>query len=152
DGNLAAHWLGNNAPGTEAYDVNIAMSHDGGATWSKPIVPHRDKTKSQHGFVTLLPGPGGRLNVIWLDGRKTNGEGAGDMAVRHTTIEPDGTLGPETQLDNRACECCQTAAANTPNGMLVIYRDRSEQEIRDIALVRYANGAWSQPEPLSKEG
>jgi hypothetical protein len=152
DGSLAAHWLGNNAPGTEAYDVNIAMSHDGGATWGKPIIPHRDKTKSQHGFATLVPGPEGRLNVIWLDGRKTNEEGEGDMAVMHTTIEPDGTLGPETQLDNRACECCQTAAANTPNGMLVIYRDRSEQEIRDIALVRYANGAWSQPEPLSKEG
>jgi hypothetical protein len=27
----------NNEPGTEAYDVNIAMSHDGGATWSKPL-------------------------------------------------------------------------------------------------------------------
>src|SRR5262249_32277573 len=69
DGSLAAHWLGNNEPGTEAYDVNIALSHDGGATWSKPIVPHRDKTKSEHGFVSLLPGPAGRLDVIWLDGR-----------------------------------------------------------------------------------
>ena len=29
DGSLAAHWLGNNEPGTEAYDVNISISHDG---------------------------------------------------------------------------------------------------------------------------
>ena len=152
DGSLAAHWLANNEPGSEAYDVNIAISHDGGATWGKPIVPHRDKTKSQHGFVSLVPAPGGRLNVIWLDGRKTNEEGEGDMAVMHATIEPDGTLGAETQLDNRACECCQTSATATPDGMLVVYRDRSDQEIRDIYIVRYANGAWSKPEPLSKDG
>jgi hypothetical protein len=152
DGTLAAHWLGNNEPGTEAYDVNIAMSHDGGATWSKPIVPYRDKTKSQHGFVSLVPGAGGRLNVIWLDGRKAPEEGEGDMALMHTTIEADGTVGAEALLDPRVCECCQTSAAANSDGLLVVYRDRSDKEIRDIWLVRYANGAWSQPETLSKDG
>src|SRR5437773_3538589 len=63
DGTLAAHWLGNNEPGSEAYDVNIVMSHDGGATWGKPIKPHRDKTKTQHGFVTLVPDSNGGFNV-----------------------------------------------------------------------------------------
>jgi hypothetical protein len=152
DGSLAAHWLANNKPGSEAYDVNIALSHDGGATWSKPITPHRDNTKSEHGFVSLVAEPGGRLHVIWLDGRQTNEEGEGDMAVMHTTISADSALGPETQLDNRACECCSTAAAATPNGLVVVYRDRSPKEIRDISIVRYVNGLWSQSEPLSDEG
>jgi hypothetical protein len=151
DGTLAAHWLGNNEPGSEAYDVNIAMSHDGGATWSKPVVPHRDKVKSQHGFVSLVPGPGGQLNAIWLDGRNAPEEGEGDMALMHTTVAADGTLGPEAVLDKRVCECCQTSAATTSDGLLVVYRDRSEEEIRDIALVRYANGMWSQPEVINKD-
>ncbi len=151
DGGLAAQWLANSTPFTEAYDVNIAISRDGGATWGKTIVPHRDASIQQHGFATLVPAPGGKLHVIWLDGRKIDDEGMGDMALMHTTVEPDGSLGPETVLDNRTCECCQTSAALTPDGMLVAYRDRSEKEIRDISMVRYSNGAWSQPEPLSKE-
>src|SRR4051812_49421567 len=51
DGTLAAHWLGNNAPGSEAYNINIVFSKDKGATWSKPIIPHRDRKKQQHGFL-----------------------------------------------------------------------------------------------------
>jgi hypothetical protein len=151
DGTLVAHWLGNNEPGTEAYDVNIVMSKDNGATWSKPIVPHRDKVKTQHGFVSLVPGTGGRLDAIWLDGRKISEEGEGDMALMHTSIAADGTLGPESVLDTRVCECCQTSAAVTPEGLVAVYRDRTEQEVRDISVVRYANGAWSQPEPLSRD-
>jgi hypothetical protein len=151
DGTLAAHWPANAAEDVEAYDVNIALSHDGGATWSKPIVPHRDKAKSQHGFVSMSPGTDGQLHVIWLDGRNAPPEGGGEMALMHTTIMADGTLGPEAVLDNRVCECCQTSAAATPEELLVVYRDRSESEIRDISLVRYSNGTWSQPATLNRD-
>jgi len=152
DGSLAAHWLANNEPGSEAYDLNVVMSHDGGTTWSQPILPHRDHTKSEHGFVSLVAAPGGLLHVIWLDGRQTNEEGEGDMALMHTTISREGALSPETQLDNRVCECCRTSAAVTPDGLIVVYRDRTPNEIRDISVVRYVNGVWSQPEQLSNEG
>ena len=151
DGTLAAHWPANAAEDVEAYDVNIALSHDGGATWSKPIVPHRDKVKSQHGFVSMSPGADGQLHVIWLDGRNAPEEGKGDMALMHTTIAADGTLGPEAVLDKRVCECCQTSAATVPDGMLVVYRDRSDDEIRDISLLRYSNGTWSQPTAISQD-
>jgi hypothetical protein len=151
DGTLAAHWPANAAEDVEAYDVNIALSHDGGATWSKPIVPHRDKVKSQHGFVSMLPGADGQLHVIWLDGRNAPEEGHGDMALMHTTIKSDGTLGPEEVMDKRVCECCQTSAAAIPDGLLVVYRDRSDEEIRDIALMRYSNGSWSQPALINQD-
>ena len=49
DGTLAAHWLGNNEPGSEAYNINMVFSHDKGATWSKPMVPHSDRKKQEHG-------------------------------------------------------------------------------------------------------
>ena len=50
---LAAHWLQRNGNSTYAYGVRIALSNNGGTTWSEPIIPHRDTTQSEHGFVAL---------------------------------------------------------------------------------------------------
>jgi hypothetical protein len=36
--------------------------------------------------------------------------------------------------------------------MAVVYRDRSEREVRDISIVRLTNWRWSEPQPLSKDG
>jgi hypothetical protein len=73
------------------------------------------------------------------------------MALMYTMIGLDGTLGEEELLDGRVCECCTTSAAPTPDGMAVVYRDRSEEEVRDISIVRLKNGRWSEPQPLSKD-
>jgi hypothetical protein len=75
-----------------------------------------------------------------------------EMSLMYTMIGLDGTLGKEVLLDGRVCECCQTSAAPTPDGMAVVYRDRSEKEVRDISIVRLKNGQWSEPQPLSKDG
>jgi hypothetical protein len=153
DGTLAAHWLVmSGGPDSEAYDVDLAFSKDAGATWTKPVVPHRDRKKRQHGFVSLTPTADGKLAAIWLDGRNMVDEEHGNMALMYTTITPAGVLGPEVQIDNRTCECCQTSMTATPDGLIAVYRDRSDKEIRDIAIARYANGKWSQPEDLSKDG
>ena len=152
-GTLAAHWLVmSGGPDSEAYDINLVFSKDDGATWSKPAVPHRDGKKRQHGFVSLTPTADGKLALIWLDGRNMPDEEHGDMALMYTTMAPTGTLGPETQIDSRTCECCKTSMTATPDGLVAVYRDRSDKEIRDISIVRQANGRWSAPESLSKDG
>ena len=153
DGTLAADWfVATGGPTSEAYDVNLVFSKDGGAAWSKPIVPHRDGKKRQHGFVSFVPTPDGKLNAIWLDGRNMASEDEGDMALMYTTILANGTLSPEVQVDKRVCECCQTSMAATPEGLVAVYRGRSDKEIRDISIARYTNGRWSQPEALTKDG
>ena len=153
DGSLAAHWLVKSGSGTYAYDVNIARSDDGGTTWSKPIVPHRDNTQTEHGFVSLIPLPDGRLGAIWLDGRNMkNMKHEGDehapssqsMTLRYAAIDRDGELSEEAELDERVCECCQTAAAVTSEGPIAVYRDRSTEEVRDISFVRH-KGKWDSP-------
>lgn len=163
NGALAAHWLAKSGPGTYAYNVNVTVSRDGGKTWSKPIVPHRDGTQTEHGFVSMIPAPNRGLAAVWLDGRKMkggepawaggtdHGASTNGMSLMHTTIGLDGSLGKETLLDGRVCECCQTSAAATPDGMAVVYRDRSEKQIRDISIVRLRAGRWSEPQPLSKD-
>lgn len=159
DGSLAAHWLVKSGAATYAYDVNISRSKDGGQSWTKPIVPHRDGTQTEHGFVSLISLPDGRLGAVWLDGRnmknmKDNDEHAPateSMTLRYAAIDADGNLSEETQLDERVCECCQTSAAVTSDGPVAVYRDRSTSEVRDIYIVRQVNGSWTMPQPVSAD-
>ncbi len=157
DGSLAAHWLVKSGAGTYAYDVNIARSNDGGKTWGKPIIPHTDSTQTEHGFVSLLPLPDGRVGAVWLDGRNLKDvKDEGDehaplpvsMTLRYAAIDSEGRLSDEAELDERVCECCQTSAALTEQGIVAVYRDRSEKEVRDISYLSNQNGNWTRPQPV----
>jgi hypothetical protein len=159
DGSLAAHWLVKSGSGTYAYDVNIALSKDG-KTWAKPVVPHTDNTPTEHGFVSLVPLSNGRLGAIWLDGRhlkdvkEKHDEQAPlpvSMTLRYATIDAHGNLSEETELDQRVCECCQTSAALTSEGIIAVYRDRSDQEVRDIYSVKGQQQSWSSPKPVHSD-
>ena len=154
DGSLAAHWLVKSASSTYAYNVNIARSKDGGKTWGSPVVPHTDKTQTEHGFVSLIALPDGRAGAIWLDGRNLKDvKDEGDehrplpvsMTLRYAAIDADGNLSDEMQLDERVCECCQTSAALTSEGAIAVYRDRSDKEVRDIYTVSRQQGKWATP-------
>ncbi len=154
DGRWVVHWLEKVPGSVYAYHVNVAISRDGGAAWSEPIVPHRDRSPSEHGFVSMVPWPDGGVGLLWLDGREmkeAEGRVEGDMTLRFTTVRPDETLGAEAVLDERVCECCQTALARTRSGYLAAYRDRSPMEIRDIAVVRYADGKWTAPTYVAED-
>jgi hypothetical protein len=154
DGSLAAHWLVKSGSGTYAYDVNISRSSDGGKTWGAPVVPHTDRTQTEHGFVSLLALPGGRLGAVWVDGRATKDMQHGheedaplpvSMQLRYAEVGADGALSEEAVLDERICECCQTSAAVTSEGPVAVYRGRSGQEVRDIHFVRRPAAGWSAP-------
>jgi len=47
-----------NGPGSYQYDVKIAFSFDEGLNWTTPIIPHDDRSKREHGFVSLIPAIG----------------------------------------------------------------------------------------------
>ncbi len=154
DGRLVAHWLQRTGSGTYAYGVRVSQSADGGATWSEPLIPHRDSSDTEHGFVTLWR-EGPDVGAVWLDGRKYNTAGhspTNEMMVMSTTIAADGRLGVETPIDERACDCCQTAVAITSSGPIVAYRDRSPDEIRDIYVARRVNDRWTTPVPVHADG
>ena len=148
DGTLAAHWLKKTGGGPYAYAVKLSFSHDEGKTWSEPLTPH-DDSPTEHGFVSKIPLPGGRIAAIWLDGRETGGgdDGhAGPMALRGAVLAADGRVEREDRIDARVCDCCQTSAVRLEDGALVVaYRDRSEDEIRDIAIARFDGNHWSEP-------
>jgi hypothetical protein len=154
----AAHWLEQRPGNVYSYDVRLAVSTDAGASWSAPMSPHDDGTPTEHGFVSLF-GVGGELHAAWLDGRHTSGEhdhasgGHGAMTLRGATIGADGRrMGLDQEIDARVCDCCQTDFALTREGPVVVYRDRSEREVRDIALVRGMADGWSAPVQIHADG
>ena len=145
-GTLAAHWLQRGVG--NPYGIQIRTSSDGGRTWTLPKTPHHDSSAGEFGFVSFFEAPGSGLGLIWLDGRKDSAAQPGGMshgmAVRAALIK-EGTPGAQAVVDPSVCECCQTSAARTSNGIIVAYRDKSEANIRDISVARFANGQWSAP-------
>jgi hypothetical protein len=135
-GVLYAHWLQKSGQGTYAYDVRMTVSRDGGLTWDDSFVLNRDGKQTEHGFVSLAPIAKGGVGAAWLDGRNMGGghDEHGEMTVRYATINSKGRITSDVELDARACECCATGMAMTSAGPVVVYRDRSADEIRDIAV------------------
>jgi hypothetical protein len=119
------------------------------------VTPHRDRTETEHGFVTLLA-EGGDARAVWLDGRKFAGRGPGDegaeMTVRTAVLDARGRISAEAELDARGCECCATAAARTARGIVAAWRDRDAHEVRDIALARFEGGRWTKPYVPHRDG
>lgn len=157
DGSIIAHWLERSADARYAYHVMLSLSSDDGATWSEPFRAHDDASPTEHGFVSLVPWNDGAA-LVWLDGRAMwQQEGderseRGAMSVRFRTVDSEGILGPEVLLDDRTCECCQTALARGNEGLIAAYRDRSMEEVRDIAIVRGEGENWSDPSYVSQDG
>jgi hypothetical protein len=157
DGSVMVHWLERSGAGTYDYNVKARISRDQGRAWAEPFLVNTDGRKAEHGFVSFAATDKG-MGVVWLDGRETTGghEGGhvtsgGAMTLRFAEFSSDGTRIRETLLDTKVCDCCQTAVVNTPKGLLAAYRDRSDQEFRDISFVRpLADKA--EPREFSKDG
>jgi len=137
---LLAHWLSYTADATYAYQILTAFSADAGATWSAPVSPHSDGTPTEHGFVSVYT-QADQANLIWLDGRNTPDDG---MTLRAGENE--------ALLDDLVCDCCQTDIAIADTGPVVIYRNRTEDEVRDIYVARLVEGVWQAGTAVANDG
>ena len=137
DGTLFVTWPQQSGPGTYAYDIALARSDDNGKSWFLMGTLNDDRVLGEHGFVSLVPEGESGVRAFWLDGRAMTGdghmgEGGGDMQLRTTLIEDK--VQKSELLDDRVCECCGTDAVVAEGEAVVIYRDRSDTEIRDISV------------------
>lgn len=149
NGVLFTHWLQKSSGGTYSYDVWMATSQDGDR-WGTPFVLNRDGKRTEHGFVTLAALPGGGVGATWLDGRMMSeadghDQDGGDMSLRYATVDAHGLIAEDVQLDARTCECCTTGMAMADAGPVIAYRDRSPEEVRDIAYVTKTSDGWTSP-------
>lgn len=139
---LFAQWR--ERAGADGRRIRLARSSDSGVTWSAPVTPHPAMAR-EFGFVSMLPLPDGTARIVWLDGRRSAHEGMGETELRAATMTSAGALTDEVLVDGRVCDCCQTSMALTSRGPLVVYRDRSEKEVRDIVVAAPQAGAHNTP-------
>ncbi|PZX48316.1 hypothetical protein [Algoriphagus chordae] len=159
NGNLLTHFLQKSSKEKFSYDVKLNVLPKGSSDWALGLPLHTDSTFTEHGFVSAVPYRDDSFFVAWLDGRNTassmdHGHSGhnGAMSIRAARVGQDGAIYDEALLDAKTCDCCQTTAAITDNGPIVIYRDRSEEELRDIAITRYVNGEWTAPQAVYEDG
>lgn len=159
NGHILTNFLQKSADGTYTYDVKLNCFDAGTSTWKKDFILHTDGTKSEHGFVSVIPYEDNGFFVSWLDGRNTmaaghddhTSHGGGAMTLRAAVVNGKGEISSEVELDDRVCDCCQTSTAMTTNGPIVVYRDRSEDEIRDISIIRRVNEEWLAPQIIGTD-
>jgi hypothetical protein len=154
DGTLIAFFLEKSGPGTFAYDIKVTISPDG-IDWTTPFTLHDDNTQTEHGFVSMAAW-GENMLISWLDGRNTGGHShedhqhghQGQMTLRAALLDSKGKKLDEWELDDRVCDCCHTSISVSENGPVIVFRDRSETEIRDLGIIRWLGDKWSETNPV----
>ena len=146
---MVAHWLQMSATGTYDYDIRARFYSQRKSTWTEARTIHTDGISAEHGFVSMLPLNDGTTLISWLDGRKImHSEPPGAMTLRAGIFDKSGANVSEWELDHRVCDCCQTSSAMTEQGPIIVYRDRSQEEVRDIYATRLLDGVWTSPEAI----
>lgn len=165
NGDWVAFWLERNDPTMlEGYDIRVVRSTDRGATWSTPISPHRDGTKTQHGFVSMIAAGDDRLLMAWLDGRRaaatashtsddsTHDHESAPMTLRSAVLNRASQISEEFEIDEKTCSCCQTDMARWAGQALIVYRDRTDDEVRDISVAQRTLARWESPKAIHNDG
>lgn len=161
NGSLLSSYLQKSDKAAYSYDVKLNYKKRDSTYWKKNFLLHTDGTKTEHGFVSMIAANNqDEFFVTWLDGRNTiesdptdhengNHSGPGAMTLRGAMVDIQGNVINSKELDHRICDCCQTSAAMTLNGPVVLYRDRTHEEIRDISIVRWQDdNKWSAPKTI----
>lgn len=149
--NVIAHFLKKSDTATFSYDIRFLHSSSKGVNWSQPVKMHSDTMKTEHGFVSFSPVGKDSFRAVWLDGRNMEA-GHHAMQLRSAEIGSDGKIVSEEMVDDKTCDCCQTSLVQTDQGTLVAYRDRTDDEIRDIYISLLRDGKWSEPKAVFNDG
>ena len=148
--------LKKSASGTYTYDVVLNLQKLSGEKIRENFLLNTDGVKAEHGFVSIMANNEKGFFITWLDGRNTiEKKLEGDhkpMTIRFAEITDKGDVIKESELDASTCDCCQTSIAITNDGPIVVYRDRSEEEVRDIYIVKNINGTWEKPNAVHDDG
>ena len=153
---LVVNWLQYAGSGVYEYDVHLKISEDMGKTWSEDLVPHSDGKLAEHGFVSFFKNPNGTHGLVWLDGRNMvendESDNMGNMALYTTSITSDYNFEKDYPLDEMVCECCSTSALTFNDRVIISYRNREEDELRNIHLLKYENDRWKDMGAIHNDG
>lgn len=148
-GAIAALWyttsaFGGESPSSSSQAV-YSRSEDQARTWAPPIPLNPGSEANEFASLTALSD--GRFLAVWLEPQRKAGSSESVQSLRGRILFMDA---PTVLLDPRVCDCCATSVVGFPDGSaLAVYRDRSDDEVRDISLLRFQTERWSEPRKLS---
>ena len=149
-------YLKKSASGTYHYDIFLSLHKLSGEKVKEDFLLNTDGYNAEHGFVSISSNDSEGFLITWLDGRNTvekDEEGnQRPMTIRFAEITDTGDIINETELDSSVCDCCQTSMTYTNKGPLVVYRDRTKEEVRDIYVTRNIDKIWENPIPVHNDG
>jgi hypothetical protein len=152
NGSLVAHWLVRNgdAKAKYGYGLQAALSQDGGDTWRTIYRAGLQNAEDYTGFLSFLPERQG-FGAAYLSPPEKEVSGH-IKTLRFAEFGAHGEVMTDAVVDTDVCTCCPTATAMTPNGPVIVYRDRRPNETRDISIVRRVGHQWLEPQAVSVDG
>ena len=142
---IAAHWLERDKPGDGSYYLKIGLGTSAESQWKTVFSTPPQTTDGYTGFLSFA-NFNHRLFAAFLHNKPSG------TSFRMVQMQPDGKLLKEEVLDADVCSCCQTSAAVTEDGPILVYRDHKENQIRDISVIRLEKDTWTKPVPLHRDG
>lgn len=154
NGHATALWYVKNQPSAETahfhhgagYHALTSSTSDGGQTWSAPALLSGESDSNEFCAITTLAD--GRVLATWLDGRAKKHGGTNQQLYARIV----GAPGPDTLIEKQVCDCCHTTLTAFPDGTaLLAFRDRSEEEVRDVRVTRFRGAEWDDARPLNSD-
>lgn len=157
DGKLMAHWLVNTpskGAAHYAYGLQVALSSDRGTTWRPVFDAGMDNTADYSGFMAFQAGAREVLATYLTPlARGASQADAGHIkTLRVARFDLAGRLRSDGQVDADVCTCCPLSMVETDAGPVIAYRDHRGGEVRDISVVRFVDGAWTEPSSVHRDG
>ena len=153
---IISSFLQKSDSGTYNYDIILNIQKLSGEKIKENFLLNTDGIKAEHGFVSITANKNKGFFISWLDGRNTIEKKLdghhNPMSIRFAEVTNTGEIINESELDTSVCDCCQTSIVNSKNGPLVVYRNRTHNEVRDIYSVRRTNNKWQTPNAVHNDG
>lgn len=144
DQHFIASWLEQTSRVSTQYQFKIKQSFDAGKTWLATTSPLAIND-GERGFISAVKVDD---NVIftWISQ-------VGDAYQIHSSMLNANNQWSDTLVvDNASCSCCHTDMAAQGNRALTVYRDRTKNEIRDIAISSFQHKKWQAPKVIHHDG
>ena len=117
----------------EAYDIQVAMSSDGGRHFGTPLRLNQDEGEALQEFPDIAFGPDGVLHAVWLDPRIAE-EGYDEPADLYYARIADGVATEQSLTalqEDSVCGCCLPDINVLADGSLAVTFRNTEDGYRD---------------------
>ena len=124
-------------------DLYLAVSTDGGKTFSKPVQVNDVPKQAPESLHWLAAAPSGDVFVAWLDRRQRGANPGQDLGYAKIT-DQGRKVGKNGVLPGPICECCAPGLAVDGKGNpVLVYREGGGKTNRQIFIATSSNGGAS---------